>query len=172
MSYPIITSELIKEVKSEKVVPNSSTNIISNNKIFIVHGHDESVKLQVTRFVESLDLQAIILDEQPSKGNTIIEKIEEYADVRYAIVLYTPCDLGGKDENHITPRVRQNVLFEHGFMVGRLGRKNVCAILKDSLEIPSDIDGIIYIPFNNDWKIKLMAELKAAGLQIDANKAF
>lgn len=47
---------------------------IDKNKIFIVHGHDELAKVEVARFVEKLGLEAIILHEQASSGNTIIEK--------------------------------------------------------------------------------------------------
>lgn len=66
----------------------------NSNKIFIVHGHDNALKQEVARFLEKLDLKPIILHEQASLGLTVIEKIEEYTDVTFGIVLYTPCDVG------------------------------------------------------------------------------
>jgi predicted nucleotide-binding protein len=48
------------------------------------------------------------------------------------VVLLTPDDVGalndGKQE--IKPRARQNVIFELGFFIGKLGRQNVCALFK------------------------------------------
>jgi len=31
----------------------------------------------------------------------------------------------------LKPRARQNVVFEHGYLMGKIGRKNVCALVKD-----------------------------------------
>ena len=112
----------------------------------------------------------------PAKGRTIIEKFEQHARVGYAIVLLTPDDAGSLqgDENDLKPRARQNVIFELGFFIGRLGRKHVCALTKGDVEIPSDYAGIEYIPFNDPdgWQLKLMKELKSGGFKIDANRAF
>ena len=100
-------------------------------KVFIVHGHDETAQTKAARFVEKLGLKAIILHEQASAGRTIIEKIEHYSDVDFALVLYTPDDVGhvkGKPEN-LSLRARQNVIFEHGYLIGKLSRKNVVALV-------------------------------------------
>ena len=149
---------------------------ITTNEIFIVHGRDEGAKNMVARFLERLDLQSVILAEMPAKGRTIIEKFEQHAQVGYAIVLLTPDDAGSLqgDENDLKPRARQNVIFELGFFVGRLGREHVCALTKGDVEIPSDYAGIEYIPFNDadDWQLRLIRELKSGGLKIDANRAF
>ena len=149
---------------------------ITTNEIFIVHGRDEGAKNMVARFLERLALQPVILAENPAKGRTIIEKFEHHAQVGYAIVLLTPDDTGSLqgDENDLKPRARQNVIFELGFFIGHLGRKHVCALTKGDVEIPSDYAGIEYIPFNDtdDWKLKLIGELKSGGFDIDANRAF
>ena len=149
---------------------------ITTNKIFIVHGRDEGAKNMVARFLENLDLKPVILAEMPTKGRTIIEKFEHHAQVGYAIVLLTPDDAGSLqgDENDPKPRARQNVIFELGFFIGRLGREHICALTKGDVEIPSDYAGIEYIPFNDadDWKLKLIGELKSGGFDIDANRAF
>lgn len=148
----------------------------TTNEIFIVHGRDEGAKNIVARFLEKLNLQPVILAEMPAKGRTIIEKFEHHAQVGYAIVLLTPDDAGSLqgDENDPKPRARQNVIFELGFFIGRLGRERVCALTKGDVEIPSDYAGIEYIPFNNSdgWKIGLFRELRSGGFDIDANQAF
>jgi predicted nucleotide-binding protein len=70
--------------------------IPSNRKIFIVHGHDEAIKNDVERFLKSLDLEPIILHKQADLGKTIIEKVEHYSDVSFALIILTADDFGGK----------------------------------------------------------------------------
>lgn len=147
--------------------------ITEKSKIFIVHGHDDAAKLEVARFIEKLGFEPIILHEQANNGMTIIEKIEKYSNVGFGIVLYTPCDVGyekGK-ENEKMSRARQNVVFEHGYLISKLSRDNVCALVKGSVEIPNDISGIVYIPLdsNEGWKIFLAKEIKSSGYKIDLN---
>ena len=164
---------LIKSVihKPEK----NSTKIISKKDVFIVHGHDELAKTKAARLVHKLGLNPIILHEQASSGTTIIEKIEKYSNVGFGIVLYTACDVGATKLNKekLNNRARQNVVFEHGYLIGKIGRRNVCALVKDEIEVPNDISGVVYIPMNEDddsWGYKLAKEMKVSGLDIDMNK--
>lgn len=148
-------------------------DIVETNKIFIVHGHDNLAKEQVARVVEKAGFEAIILHEKASGGKTIIEKIEKYSDVSFAIVLYTPCDLGRdknlKEDNY---RARQNVIFEHGYLIGKLGREHVCALVKENVETPGDISGVVYVQMDDAgaWKMDVAKEMEIAGLKIDFNK--
>lgn len=144
-----------------------------NNKIFIVHGHDETAKINVARTLENLGFEAIILHEQADGGRTIIEKIEYYTDVSFAVVLYTECDIGGaKGQSNQKPRARQNVVFEHGYLIGKLGRNKVCAIVKGNVETPGDISGVVYTPMDElgAWKMQLAKNMREAGLEVDMNK--
>lgn len=146
------------------------------NEVFIVHGRNDGAKATVARFVETLGIKATILHEQPSSGLTIIEKIEKYAEkAGFAIVMITPDDLGGLMDNRDdepNPRARQNVVFELGYFMGKLGRERVCPLFKGEVEKPSDIDGIVYVlmDISDGWKLKLAQEMKQAGLPIDMNK--
>jgi predicted nucleotide-binding protein len=158
---------------------NGSMNSIESkpkgNKVFIVHGHDNEAKQEVARTLEKAGFEAIILHEQADGGLTIIEKIEKYTDVAFAVVLYTECDLGRSKETDASCekfRARQNVVFEHGYLIGRLGRNNVCAIVKGNVETPGDISGVVYTPMDKDgaWKIQLGKNIKNAGLDVDFNK--
>ena len=162
---------------------NNSNNIVvrskkkkvikEKNKVFIVHGHDDKVKSEVARFIEKMGFEPIILNEQASDWMTIIEKIEKYSNVGFGIVLYTPCDVGyaKNKENEKKARARQNVIFEHGYLISKLGRKNVCALIKGDVEIPNDISGIVYIRLDNNeqWEISLAKEMKSSGYEIDFN---
>ena len=143
------------------------------NKVFIVHGHDDAALQTLARFLEKLGLEAIILMEQPNKGRTIIEKFEDSAgEVGFAVVLMTPDDVGGAVGQDQVVRARQNVLFELGFFSGKLGRGRVCLLRKGQVEIPSDLFGVIYTDMDDagGWRHKLVAELKAAKLEFNANK--
>ena len=142
-----------------------------------MHGHDEEAKLTVARFIENIGLIPIILHERPNEGKTIIEKFESNSDVCFAIVLLTPDDFCGKqniDVQEFKYRARQNVIFELGFFIGKVGRDKVCALVKGEVERPSDYDGIVYVGLdpNGGWKMLLAREMKAAGLDIDLNKTF
>lgn len=168
---PGISSNQSSKALDPRVKPISKTGGRSANKVFIVHGHDEAAKETVARFLERLHLTVIILHEQPNRGKTIIEKFEEHSDVPFAVVLLTPDDKGyavrlGGDEHH---RARQNVVFELGYFMGKLGRGRVCALHKSSLELPSDYSGILYIPMEGSWKFELAKELKQVFPDIDMN---
>ena len=147
---------------------------MDKSKVFIVHGHDDAAKEAAARFVEKIGLEAIILHEQASSGKTIIEKIEEYTNVGFGIVLYTPCDLGRSKEekDQLKPRATQNVVFEHGYLMGKIGRKNVCALVKGDIEKPTDISGVVYIPMDegDGWKLAVAKEMKKSGYDVDFNK--
>jgi predicted nucleotide-binding protein len=152
----------------EAVVP-----ALDLTKVFVVHGHDGAPKAEVARFIEKLGLEAIILHERPNKGRALITKFrEEAADVGFAVVLMTPDDLGKAEKAiDLNPRARQNVVFELGFFIGKLGSERVTALVKGDIELPSDFDGVVYISLDKeDWQAKLGDELQEAGYEIDWNK--
>ena len=154
--------------------PVNQTPVIARNKrkVFIVHGRDNEVKQEIGRFIEGIGLDVIILHEQASAGMTIIEKIERYSnDADFALILYTPCDRGrGSHESTIPARnrARQNVVFEHGYLMAKLGRENVCALVKGEIETPNDISGVVYVDLDihGAWKTEVAKELKACGYEI------
>lgn len=143
--------------------------------VFIVHGRDEGKKEAVARFVGMLGLRPIILHEQANLGRTLIEKFEAHADVSFAVVILTGDDTGSSNDRpgDTRARGRQNVVFELGYFVGRLGRKKVCTLYEEGVEIPSDFDGIVYVPLDaaGAWRTLLARELKAAGFAVDMNRA-
>lgn len=148
---------------------------VSNNKIFIVHGHDNAALQGLARYLEKSEFDAIILHEQANSGRTIIEKIEANSDVGFAVVLLTPDDLGkAKDDQELSPRARQNVIMELGYFIGKLGRDRVCALKSANLEIPSDYVGVVWTEMDQAgaWKINLARELKAAGYAVDMTSMF
>jgi predicted nucleotide-binding protein len=171
-----LEEEIAEETQLPKPITKQPELSVSNDKVFVVHGHDEATREAVARFLEKIELKAIILHEQPDQGRTIIEKFEAYANqVCFAVILLTPDDLGGPaSEPAQVTRARQNVIFELGYFVGRLGRGRACLLRKGEVEIPSDLYGVIYTDMDagEGWKLKLVKELKAAGIDFDANKVW
>ncbi len=161
----------LEETKEEEENLAKSEPLLKDfSKVFIVHGHDGEVKEALARLVERQGIKPVILSEQANKGQTIIEKFEDNSDVSCAICLFTADDEGkAEKEKEYNKRARQNVVFEAGYFMGKLGRENVVIIADDSIEIPSDINGIVYANRNN-WKFDVLKELRAIGFVIDYNK--
>ena len=146
----------------------------NTNQIFIIHGRDHGTRETVARFLENLGLEPVILQEQPDEGLTIIEKFEQYARVNFAVALFTSDDVGGLPDDGLQPRVRQNVVFELGYFIGKFGRNRVRVLVKGAPEIPSDYSGVLYIPLDEaeGWKLALGRELRNAGFEIETDRIF
>jgi len=135
-------------------------------------------------------LNPIVLHEKASGSRTIVEKLEKYSNVGYAFVILTPDDIGGKEEEfksaledmvsgtmdfedvlgeELNYRARQNVILEFGYFMGLLERDKVCCLYKGGVELPSDMQGIVYIPFKDsieEVRDMIIKELKEAGYEI------
>lgn len=145
------------------------------SKVFVVYGHDATARTDLEAMLRRWRLELLILDQLPNEGQTIIEKLEKaIAEAKFAIVLATPDDEGHR-ANHPDEkafRARQNVVLELGMLLARLGRKNVAILMKqqDTMENPSDIHGLMYIPFKdslqNDAGKQLAKEMNARGYPI------
>lgn len=165
--YSILCDRI--RIKTEK---SKSAIEMNNKKIFVVHGHDSTMKLEVESFLKQLELEPIILNNQANNGNTIIEKLERNSNVGFAIILLSPCDEGRKKgSTDFHNRARQNVILELGYFIGHLGRDKVCTLKKLDVEEPSDFTGIAYTEYDNagGWKLLLARELKSVGYIINVN---
>ncbi|MGN0469960.1 MAG: TIR domain-containing protein [Acutalibacteraceae bacterium] len=160
------------------ILHNSTLKTTANKKVFVVYGHDTNARTQLEAMLRRWDLEPLILDQLISSGQTIIEKLEEYtSQVDFGIVLATPDDIGypKNDESKKQYRVRQNVVLELGMLLSRIGRDKVAILLSqaETMEKPSDIDGLIYIPFKNnveEVKLSLAKEMQNNGYTLDIAK--
>lgn len=147
----------------------------NSRRVFVVHGHDHGTKEMIGRYLSRLDLEPIILHEQANQGRTVMEKFHAHAAVDYAIVLFTPDDVGysSGDPASARPRARQNAVLELGFFLGTLGRERVCVLYRGDVEIPSDYSGVLYVELDapGAWRQTVAREMKAAGIEIDLNRA-
>ena len=150
-----------------------------NNKVFVVYGHDKAARNNLEAMLRRWGLEPLILDQLPSEGQTIIEKLESNtAKVEFAVVLSTPDDIGYRSghEDEAAYRARQNVVLELGMLLSKLGRKKVAILLnqQENMERPSDIQGLIYIPYKDDLEkeagLTLAKEMVSQGYSIDVAK--
>lgn len=162
---------------SEETLQNSENTI--SNKVFVVYGHDQTARDQLEAMLRRWGLEPLILDQLASEGQTIIEKLETYiAEVGFCVVLATPDDEGHR-ANHPDEkayRARQNVVLELGMLLALLGRKRVAILQKqqEKMERPSDIQGLIYLPFKDDLQkevgVLLGKEMARQGYKIDISR--
>jgi len=159
-------------VRAEEVVAVS-------RRVFVVYGHDATARTQLEAMLRRWQLDPVILDQIPSEGQTLIEKLEKYSsqDVCFAVVLATPDDLGHRKDHEDEKkfRARQNVILELGLLLGKLGRAKVGIFIKnqEQMERPSDIQGLIYLPFVNDVeeaKLTLAKEMGKQGINVEVSK--
>jgi len=169
----ITLSRLENNTEETSLKMDKSINKLNSKKIFIIHGHDDAAKESTARHLVKLGLEPIILHEQANNGRTIIEKFEGTANgITHAIALFTPDDkfVPKSPSEPSVYRARQNVIFELGYFVGKLGRGNVTVLYKKGVEIPSDYFGVIYIEMDDygAWKTELAKELHTSGISIDS----
>ncbi|HYI39449.1 MAG TPA: TIR domain-containing protein [Allosphingosinicella sp.] len=147
---------------------------VRSNKVFIIHGHDRAAKTELELFLNEIGLEPVVLHRQADQGLTIIEKFEKHSCVDYAVALLTPDDRVAPSDDSGNQgaaeyRARQNVIFELGFFLGKLGRKRVCCIYRRGVTPPSDIAGLIYKEYREhveDVKWELLKELRSAGYKV------
>jgi predicted nucleotide-binding protein len=129
-------------------------------KVFISHGHNEVVMLKLRNFVkERLGFDPVILAEQPDEGLTVIEKLEKHGTgCVFALIVLTTDDETASGGS----RARQNVIHELGFFHGLLGRDKVLLLKQTSVELFSNISGLIYKEFEADRVDAIFEEVRSA----------
>ncbi len=173
------SEDRLLHLKIQKSISNLARKILEENKkIFIVHGRDISMRDKVSSLLGRLRLDYVVLESEYNNGETVIEKFLRNAETcEYAIVLFSADDIGGLKENDslMRPRVRQNVLLELGYFLGKVGRKNIIILheVGKKIEKPSDYEGIVYEPFDEygAWKSKLIREMRRAKIYIKESLA-
>ncbi|MEK6374540.1 MAG: TIR domain-containing protein [Acidobacteriota bacterium] len=150
----------------------------NKRSVFVVYGHDQNSRDQLEAMLRRWRVEPLILDQLPTEGQTLIEKLEAAIDeCDFGVVLATPDDEGhraGRNDERAF-RARQNVVLELGMLLARLGRKHVAILLKDqtNMERPSDIQGLIYIPYKDEVKeaaVPLAKAMVAEGYDIDVSR--
>lgn len=145
--------------------------------IFVVHGRDHDARDQLELILRRLGLEPFVLQVTGGGGDTLIEALERQigktAEASFGIVLATPDDMGYLGEDGPTDakaRARQNVIMEMGMLLASLTRKRCAILQKGFVELPSNMGGVITIPFNSHVREavpKLVQRLQEAGFDLD-----
>lgn len=133
-------------------------------RVFVVYGHDTTALDQLKSMLQTFKVEPIILQDILRVGDTLIENLESLTNADFACVLLTPDDVGAEKckPDNLRPRARQNVVLDLGMVLGRLDRHKVAILIKgEDIEKPSDIDGLIYIPYKESVK-EVATDLAAA----------
>jgi len=189
--YAIVTDKGIEVFSHEAVATGRRGPKPSSRRVFIVHGKDEENKEILRKMIQDWGFEPVILAEQPNRGRTLIEKlIDHTSDAGYVFVLMTEDDVGASKSDFLSilgvsslqsvefvkriaevlsPRARQNVIFEYGLCIGAVGRERVCLLTRGDIEIPTDVLGYGYIHFKekvSECEKEVKRELKAVGYAI------
>jgi hypothetical protein len=166
-------TELPREIPPSKTV--SDQGQLPGVNVLLIHGRDEATKESISTFIEKLGLRALILHDQPDGGRSVIEKFGQSSNIHFAIILLTPDDITAprNKAKERQVRVSQDVMFEFGYFMGKLGHGRVCVLYQEGVEIPLDYEGVVYIPMDSRgvWRFLVAKEIKQAGIEIDLNKA-
>lgn len=161
-------------VLADGVVP---AVIEGGSTIFVVHGRDHNSRDQLELVLRRLGLAPFVLQVTGGGGDTLIEALERMigktAQSALGIVLMTPDDMGylsSERPEDAKPRARQNVIMEMGMLLASLTRRRCAILQKGFVESPSNMGGVITIPFNNHVREavpKLVQRLQEAGFKLD-----
>ena len=167
------------QAKVETVLSDdvASTPPSTETTIFVVHGRDETSRDQLELILHRLGLEPYILQISGGGGDTLIEVLEKMigkaAQSSFGIVLATPDDIGYLKSEGATDakaRARQNVIMEMGMLMSSLTRRRCAILTKGYVEMPSNMGGVITIPFNDHVKEtvpKLVQRLQEAGFNLN-----
>ncbi len=154
--------------------PQSDGTSLADLRVFIVYGHDTQARDGLEHLMHRMELKPLVLQGVPATDDTVtvIEKLEHYlgehGNVGFACVLLTPDDEGDEAgrSDEMEYLVRQNFVLELAMVLKRLGRHRVAILHKGSVELSSDMSGLLYVPITErveEIKSKLFQELKQAG---------
>jgi predicted nucleotide-binding protein len=166
---------------TEKTVPSTQQVMSASNvrrRVFVVCGTDDEIKQAVTNALIKLKLVPVVMCEEPSIGKKILENFSRYyADVGFAVVLLSPDDFAYAINEANTKRKlrpRQDVIFQLGFLLGKIGKGNVLVLFREcaNFEIPTDFEGMKVAAFDDrdSWKLALIRELSNSGLVVDGDR--
>jgi predicted nucleotide-binding protein len=163
--------------KTEVPIQQAKSGSDIRRRVFVVCGTDGEMKQAVTNALTKLWLVPVVMCEEPSQGKKIVERFQDYADVGFAVVLLSPDDSVYVKDQPPTKRKfrpRQEVVFNLGFLLGKLGGSNVIVFQREcqNFESPTDFEGMKVTAFDDrdSWKLALIRELTNCGYTVHADR--
>ncbi len=155
----------------------STKSALDRRRIFVVCGTDDEMKQAIINALTKLRLIPVVMCEEPSQGRKIVERFADYKDVGFAVVLLSPDDFAyAKDDSPTKRRLqpKQDVVFELGFLIGKLGNDHVLVFCREcaNFECPTDFEGIKVTAFDDrdSWKLALIRELANCEYTVGADR--
>lgn len=157
-------AEIYKKVTAIEKVIDYTLKRKKGTNIFISHGGHPEVLQLVEEFLQSLDLNPIVVKEEASEGLSIDDKVEKYIKAsECAVILFTPDDEMTNGE--FFPR--QNVIHEVG-LIQQIKPDKIIYLKDEKATVPSNITPKVYTTFSNtDLSrafIQMITELKVMEL--------
>jgi predicted nucleotide-binding protein len=155
------SDDIVEEPKEIRQEPKK-VEAGSGSKVFVAVDANNEAKSKVTRTLEKLGLEPVIISYKPNERNSVIDAVEINSDAAFAIFILS--NDAGKEQKH-------NVIFELGYISGRIGVNRVCVLYSNGSDLPVDIKELVCITLDSadHWQIVLAKKLKAAGYKIDVN---
>ncbi|WGS40380.1 nucleotide-binding protein [Burkholderia sp. JSH-S8] len=129
---------------SELAHPTAAIQVKEAKRVFISHGRSKDW-LEIQAYIErDIGLATLELAQEANAGQTIIEKLEANAsNCDSAVLVMTGDDI----DNDGQARARENVMHEIGFFQAKYGRSRVCLLHEEGVSIPTNLSGVVYVPF-------------------------
>lgn len=139
-------------------------DIGKSKRVFIVHGRDKLSLLNLRNILLENNIESVKMEDEPKTGYELLEMIENLTESCNAgFILLTPDDEGRlicKPDQDLQPRARQNVIFESGILSTLFRKeKRLCFIVKKPLELPSDMNGLLYEEFTDEIDSKRIEKI-------------
>jgi predicted nucleotide-binding protein len=138
------------------------------------------MKQKLTKALGKLLLVPVVLCEEPGHGRKIVERFTaDYNDIGLAVVLLSPDDyVYAKNEQPSKRKLkpRQDVVFELGYLLGKLGKEKVLVLYRESekgeFEVNTDFEGVTSAPFDSldSWKLALLHGLLGNGYAVEGDR--
>jgi len=144
-----------KNKSSDKAAAAPEAKKASNKKIFFVHGRNDGVKTQVADFLLKTGIKPVNINKNIGKDQPLMEKMAKHSDVKASIVLFSSA-------------AGQNVIFEAGYFIGKLGMEHTVILLEEGVETPSELNGCAFyeIDQKGKWRLEIANKLKSMNFDI------
>lgn len=127
---------------------------------------EKGLLLKIAGIVENCKKTPICWDQTPSifeLGKHTLENLDEIISrekIGASIFICTSDDQTWFRDKSVG-KPRDNVIFEHGLFMGKLGRTRSIIVKCGDVDLPSDLNGITYLDFSENQRINGEINLKA-----------
>lgn len=116
-------------------------------RVFLTHGRAKDWYEVQAHIEKDLKLETLELSQEPSMGQTIIEKLEANSENCDSAVIV----MSGDDKDDAgQARARENVIHEIGYFQAAYGRHRIILLHEEAVSVPSNLSGIVYVPYPKD----------------------